>query len=278
LQDWIEKFSMLFPWQVGPMDRSREMPSQTGMSLLADSISHRMSLVEITRKAIAPLQALRFPKPVACVYLPLDYAFSVHRAFLERYGRGKKEALFVGMNPGPFGMVQTGVPFGEVAAVKGWLGLTGKVRKPAMEHPKRPIEGLECARSEVSGRRFWGWAERRFVTPERFFARFYVHNYCPLAFLSETGSNITPDKLPKSAVVELFSHCDRLLQQVVATLQPELVIGVGAFAELAAKRALGAAAVRYGRVAHPSPASPAANRGWEPLIERGLADLGVTLP
>lgn len=237
-----------------------------------------MSLVEITRKAIAPMQALRFPAPVECVYLPLDYAWDVHRAYLQRYGTGKKEALFLGMNPGPFGMVQTGVPFGEVAAVTGFLGLTGTVQRPKVEHRKRPIEGLACERSEVSGRRFWGFVARRFGTPERFFRRFFVHNYCPLAFLSATGSNVTPDKLPKGATAELFAQCDRLLQQIVRQLQPELIIGVGAFAEAAARHALGDLVPRYGRIAHPSPASPAANRGWEPLVERGLADLGVGLP
>ena len=237
-----------------------------------------MSLVEITRKAIAPMQALRFPAPVACVYNPLDYAWDVHRAYLERYATGQKEALFLGMNPGPFGMVQTGVPFGEVAAVTGFLGLSGTVQQPKVEHPKRRIEGLACQRSEVSGRRFWGFVAEHFRTPERFFRRFFVHNYCPLAFLSESGSNVTPDKLPKGATQELFAQCNRLLQQIVEHQQPKLVIGVGAFAEAAARQALGDRVPRYGRIAHPSPASPAANRGWTPLVEKALAELGVALP
>ena len=32
-----------------------------------------------------------------------------------------KRVVFLGMNPGPFGMAQVGVPFGEVAAVRDWL-------------------------------------------------------------------------------------------------------------------------------------------------------------
>src|SRR5215213_7755872 len=82
---------------------------------------------------------LRFEPPVAYVYNPLDYAWDVHEAYLRRYGSDRKRVVFVGMNPGPFGMVQTGVPFGEIAAVRDWLGIEGVVGKPSCEHPKRPV-------------------------------------------------------------------------------------------------------------------------------------------
>ncbi len=235
-----------------------------------------MVLVAITRELTERFNELAFPAPVACVYNPLDYAWDVHRQYLERYGRGPKQVLLLGMNPGPFGMVQTGVPFGEVEAVRSFLRLAGDVRRPAREHARRPIEGFACARSEVSGRRLWGWAARRFVTPTRFFRRYFVHNYCPLAFLAESGANLTPDKLPSASRLDLFRLCDRLLQQTVESVRPELIVGVGAFAEQQARRALaGAAGLRFGRIPHPSPASPLANRGWEPLVERALAELGV---
>src|SRR5262245_56590976 len=103
-----------------------------------------MSLVRPTRQLVEQLRSLRFAPPVACVYNPLEYAWDVHRVWLERFGSGRKEVLLVGMNPGPFGMVQTGVPFGEVEAVRSWLGLHGVVGKPQVEHPKRRIEGLAC--------------------------------------------------------------------------------------------------------------------------------------
>lgn len=235
-----------------------------------------MVLEAVTREAIAPLAKLRFPAPVACVYHPLDYAWDVHRRYLDRYARGKKQALFVGMNPGPFGMVQTGVPFGEVEAVRSFLALEGEVHKPAHEHPARPVLGFACTRSEVSGKRLWGWAAHRFVTPERFFRRFFVHNYCPLAFVAESGANVTPDKLPSAATREIYRLCDRLLVQTVEALRPDLVIGVGAFAEEQARRALGERkGLRYGRIPHPSPASPLANRGWEPLVDAALEGLGI---
>ena len=237
-----------------------------------------MSLVSSTLAAVKDLQQLRFGAPVACVYNPLEYAWDLHRAWLERFGRGPKEVLLVGMNPGPFGMVQTGVPFGEVEAVRSWLRLRGTVQHPAVEHPKRPVTGLACTRAEVSGRRLWGWAAARFVIPERFARRFFVHNYCPLAFLGESGANLTPDKLPKRDTEPLFRICDRLLQQVVAELRPKLVIGVGGFAEQRARGVLGDDGPRIGRMPHPSPASPAANQGWERLADAAMQELGVAVP
>ncbi|MDA1259860.1 MAG: single-stranded DNA-binding protein, partial [Planctomycetota bacterium] len=149
------------------------------------------------------------------------------------------------------------------------------VRKPAREHPKRPIEGFACARSEVSGRRFWGWARERHATPERFFARYFVWNWCPLVFLAETGRNLTPDKLPRAEREPLAAACDHALRAIVAALRPEFVIGVGAFAEARARAALGADGPRIGSILHPSPASPAANRGWAPQAQRALEELGI---
>lgn len=236
-----------------------------------------MSLVAAIRAIVSEFDDLRFGPHVACVYNPLDYAWDMHRAWLERFGRGPKEVLLLGMNPGPFGMVQTGVPFGEVEAVRSWLCLSGTVRRPAHEHEKRPVEGLACTRSEVSGRRLWGWAAARFVIPQRFFSRFFVHNYCPLAFVTESGANLTPDKLPRAESEPLFRLCDRMLQQVVTALRPRLVVGVGAFAEQRARAVLGDRGLAFGRMPHPSPASPAANRGWERLADEALAALGISI-
>ncbi|MBL9076510.1 MAG: single-stranded DNA-binding protein [Planctomycetes bacterium] len=236
-----------------------------------------MALLPATQALVQELAELRFAAPVACVYDPLDYAWDVHRAWLERYGRGRKQVLLIGMNPGPFGMVQTGVPFGEVEAVRSWLGLRGTIRRPEHEHPKRPVLGFACPRSEVSGRRLWSWAAARFVTPQRFARRFFVHNYCPLAFVADSGANLTPDKLPRAETEPLFRACDRFLRQVVAAIEPEWIIGVGAFAEQRARLALGDRGLRYGRIPHPSPASPAANRGWEPLVDRAFGELGIPI-
>jgi single-strand selective monofunctional uracil DNA glycosylase len=218
---------------------------------------------------------LKFPAPVACCYRPLDYAWPAHAAYLRRFGATRKRVLFLGMNPGPFGMVQTGVPFGEVAAVRDWLGITAPIGRPAREHPKRPVLGFACPRSEVSGARLWGLFARKFGRPEKFFAAHFVANYCPLAFLSATGANVTPDKLPTAVSHKLFAACDGHLQKVVAALQPDWVIGVGEFARRRAEAALAGASVKFGQILHPSPASPAANRDWAGQATRQLEALGV---
>jgi len=186
--------------------------------------------------------------------------------------------LFVGMNPGPFGMAQTGVPFGEVASVRDWLGIRTKVGKPSREHPKRPVAGFDCHRSEVSGQRLWGWARQRFGTPEAFFARFFIANYCPLLFLEESGRNLPLDKLARDEQRAIAEHCDEALRETVRALAPRCVLGVGRFAEQRAQVALAGIAVETGFIPHPSPASPAANRGWDAQAERAIVGCGVALP
>src|SRR4051812_29858374 len=100
--------------------------------------------------------SLKFSAPVTHVYNPLDYAWLAHEQYVKRFATAPKRIVFLGMNPGPFGMAQTGVPFGEIKAVRDWMGLRVEVRRPALEHPKRPVLGFDCPRCEVSGQRLWG--------------------------------------------------------------------------------------------------------------------------
>ena len=218
---------------------------------------------------------LRFGAPVSYVYAPLGYAWPIARAYLERYGQGRKEVVFVGMNPGPFGMAQTGIPFGEIAAVRDWLKINSTIRKPATEHPKRPVQGFDCPRSEVSGRRLWGLFAQQFSSADDFFKDHFVVNYCPLAFFSETGSNITPDKLPASSMAPILAACDEHLRSMVEILQPEWLVGVGDFAEKRAKTIFANAPLKIGKILHPSPASPAANKDWSGAATRQLRALGI---
>jgi len=221
------------------------------------------------------VEAMRFASPVTHVYNPLTYAWAAHETYLRRFASSKKKVVFVGMNPGPFGMVQTGVPFGEVDTVRGWMGIVEPIEKPEHENPKRPIEGFACTRSEVSGRRLWGLFARRFGSAEAFFQNHFVANYCPLAFF-DNGRNLTPDKLPATEQAPLLTACDTHLRALIDLLQPQWVIGVGAWAEARAHSALAdQSEVRIGRVLHPSPASPAANRGWAEEATRQLAALGI---
>lgn len=236
-----------------------------------------MELVAIARRLRSDVSRLRFAAPVAYVYDPLVYAWRPHRAYLERYGRGRPQVILLGMNPGPFGMAQTGVPFGDVGMVRGWLGIEGPVGRPAREHPKRPVAGFHCPRGEVSGQRLWGWARDNFATPQRFFERFFVANYCPLAFIEASGRNRTPDKLPRAEQADLFEACDTALRRAVERLRPEYVVGVGRFAADRAAAALKGSGIRLGVMPHPSPASPASNRGWAAQATRALADLGIAL-
>lgn len=237
-----------------------------------------MSLVAISRKLASRVDKLSFSGPVSHVYNPLRYARAPHEQYLERWGAPPKEVLLVGMNPGPFGMAQTGVPFGDVSAVRDWLGVRGPVNTATPSHPKRPVLGFDCRRSEVSGTRLWGWARDRFGTPERFFARFFVGNYCPLCFVDEGGRNITPDKLGASEREPLLEACDEALRQVTQYLRPRWVVGIGGFAQKQAERALAGMDVRIGTILHPSPASPLANRGWATEAEKQLRALGIELP
>ena len=232
-------------------------------------------LIAAAEELRAAVDALKFSPPVTHVYNPLVYAWEPHAAYLRRYGAGRKRVVFLGMNPGPFGMAQTGVPFGEIAAVRDWLCLEGKVGKPAKEHPRRPVAGFECSRSEVSGRRLWGLFAERFKTPERFFAEHLVVNYCPLAFIEASGRNRTPDKLPAAEQAALLAACDQHLGEVVATLRPEWLIAVGDFARRRAEQVFEGEEPKLGRILHPSPANPTANRNWAAVVARQLQTLGV---
>jgi single-strand selective monofunctional uracil DNA glycosylase len=235
------------------------------------------ALVAASRSLADALRDRAFSAPVSHVYLPLDYAREPHEAYLRRYGQGRKRVFFLGMNPGPFGMAQTGVPFGEIAAVRDWMGIESPVGKPPAEHPKRPVQGFACPKSEVSGRRLWGLFAERFGTADTFFQDHFVANYCPLVWMSATGANLTPDKLPAAEMAPVEEACLAHLAEVIAVLQPEWLIGVGAYAEARLQQAAERTgqACRIGRVLHPSPASPAANRGWAEAATKQLVAQGV---
>ena len=234
-------------------------------------------LLTASRRLGRDAGALRFELPVGSVYNPLHYARECHETYLARYAAGPKRVVFLGMNPGPWGMAQTGVPFGEIAMVRDWLGIEAEVDRPEHEHPKKKVEGFSCRRSEVSGRRLWGLFRARFGEAEQFFARFFVLNYCPLLFLDDEGRNITPDKLKQSEREPLLSLCDQALRCAMSHLRPDSVIGIGNFAAERAETALAGLNIRVGRILHPSPANPAANRNWEEKAVRQLQEQGIIM-
>jgi single-strand selective monofunctional uracil DNA glycosylase len=235
-------------------------------------------LVQVARDLGRSCQRLVFRAPVAYVYNPLDYAWAPHETYLRRYARGGVDAVLVGMNPGPFGMLQTGVPFGDVGMVRDWLGIEAPVAQPQRQHPKRPVQGFAIRRGEVSGRRVWGWARERFQTPERFFARFFVTNYCPLGLFDHNGANLTPDALRGEQRDALYAVCDHALGEMLRALQPRAAIGIGRFAEQRLNAIAPPLGIAVGGVTHPSPANPRAHGGWGLHMGAAAQELGIDLP
>jgi single-strand selective monofunctional uracil DNA glycosylase len=238
-------------------------------------------LIDINARLSAGLSKLSFGPPVHTVYNPLEYAGPVFREYLGRFAARGVSALFMGMNPGPWGMAQTGIPFGAVNHVKEWMGLSDlgpdAVGTPAAEHPKRPIQGFGCQRIEVSGDRLWGLMALRYPDPRGFFTSHFVINYCPLVFMEESGRNRTPDKLPAEERQPLLELCDQALGEQIAAIDPRALVGVGKFAEkrLAAVAATRGLEIPVFSILHPSPASPAANRDWAGTVTRQLVECGV---
>jgi single-strand selective monofunctional uracil DNA glycosylase len=226
------------------------------------------------------LARLKFGEPVAYIYNPLEYAWSGYSRYLERFagnssgGEGAKRVLFLGMNPGPWGMAQTGVPFGEIESVRTWMGIEEQVGCPPAEHPRRPVAGFATTRSEASGRRLWGLIKERFGRAEKFFADHFVANYCPLLFLDSEGKNITPDKLRSRDREALFHCCEEHLEATIRILDPRWLIGVGRFSEQRL-RAVKGGQRKVAGILHPSPASPAANKDWAGRTTERLISLGV---
>lgn len=256
-------------------------PSSSSRSRRRDSASSGFS-VESLRASMTTLgerlMRLSYPEEVSYIYNPLAYAQQPFSAYVTRYAKATQEVLLLGMNPGPFGMAQTGIPFGEVSYVRDWLGICAPVGRPPKEHPKRPILGFSCTRSEVSGRRLWGWAQATFGTPELFAERFFVYNYCPLVFMEASGRNLTPDKLPRALRLQIYRECDAVLVEVARTLGVTTLVGIGGFARARAEAATQGSPYKIVQVLHPSPASPMANRGWAKIASEQLRAAGIALP
>lgn len=211
------------------------------------------------------IELLKFGPPVTHVYNPLTYAKKPFDQYIERYLAGPiSRTLLLGMNPGPWGMAQTGVPFGEVSAVRDWLGITAEVGRPAGEHPARPIMGFDCHRKEVSGQRLWSLFSQHYPNAQDFARSYVIINYCPLVFMEESGRNRTPDRLPKTEREPLYRACNEALSALLQALKPGRTIGIGKFAQARLANAIKTSnlALKAELILHPSPANPQANAGW----------------
>jgi len=96
--------------------------------------------------------------------------------------------------------------------------------------------------------------------------------------MEASGRNRTPDKLPAAEQARLFEPCDDALRRLVAWCDAKQVIGVGGFAADRAREALASTGLPITSILHPSPANPAANRGWVAAVERQLRGHGIRLP
>jgi single-strand selective monofunctional uracil DNA glycosylase len=256
------------------------------MRFMRTSSCTALRILDAARDLSRHLAELRFAAPVAHVYDPWQYAWSGYEQYVQRYGNGPRRLVLLGMNPGPFGMMQTGVPFGEIAAVRDWMGIVARIQAPNPMHPKRPITGFDCTRSEVSGRRLWGWASAQWGSAEAFFSEVFVLNYCPLVWLEASGRNRTPEQLPRHELAPVELACDRHLWEVLEALEPVWAIGIGGFAHRRLQTVLSQAPadsplrapLQLGQILHPSPASPAANRGWAEAVSAQLGALGIDCP
>ncbi len=222
------------------------------------------------------LDALTVTTPaVGYTYNYLNYARAPFEDYLSKYLPRKApiEALFLGMNPGPWGTAQNGVPFGDMESVTDWLNVSGEVGQPEVMSPKRVIEGFELKRREVSGERLWGWIKDRWKTPDRFFTSHFIWSHCPLMYIHTNGSrNITPDRLNIEDRKALYPLCDTMLDLLIDMLEPRQIVGIGNYATARAKACVKGREnpPQVLKILHPSPASPAANAGWRERIEEEL--------
>jgi single-strand selective monofunctional uracil DNA glycosylase len=217
----------------------------------------------------------------AYTYNPLRYAWEPYASYITKYGPGRAgRTLLVGMNPGPWGMAQTGVPFGDPVMVRDWLGIKGSVEPFDGAYKRVPVMGFSSHRRERSGTRLYSWAKHRFGSADRFFEDFFVLNYFPLLLLTKDGKNLTPARLPRRERAIVATTCDSHLRFYMQAIKPRCVAGFGHYAAEQARRVVEqlGLAIPVPYLLHPSPASPRANQNWEELAEAELSAAGVALP
>jgi single-strand selective monofunctional uracil DNA glycosylase len=237
-------------------------------------------LVAAARRLRRDVEAINFAR-ASYRYNPLLYAWEPHQEYLRRYGQGPPgRTLLVGMNPGPWGMAQTGVPFGDPVMVRDWMGIDGRILPFPGAHQRCPVMGFASHRREGSGTRLYGWAQRRYGSAEAFFARNFVLNYFPLLLLDSDGINLTPAILPASERSAVAAVCDPYLREAVKAVEPSCVAGVGKYATEQVRRVVAELGLEIPTpcLLHPSPANPMANSNWEQLVESELCSVGVVLP
>ena len=254
-------------WCCGRPPRKHRKP--TRRASVDQQITYRGRAAAVRRRRCAPLFAASHARPESA-----HLRLGAHEQYLKRFGEGRKRVVFLGMNPGPFGMVQVGVPFGEVNAVRDWMQISAPVAPPKTPNPSRPVEGFTCQRSEV-----------RVSACGRFFAERYPHaqDFCrplcaellPAGVLRSRAQRDTrqaPEERNRTALCRLRCTFRRASTRWRRN-------GWSASASLPDAGASSACpfvpAGEDRHRAHPSPAGPIANRGWAPQAAAQLTALGI---
>ena len=86
----------------GVTDARESVPATVSLTIAEQFLALELQLCDILRH-------IEFPSPITHVYNPLEYAIEPHKQYITTYCTTTKPVLFLGINPGPFGMAQTGV-------------------------------------------------------------------------------------------------------------------------------------------------------------------------
>lgn len=95
-------------------DPSTKLTKQSQSSDITSPFFNSMELwqkiYDVECRLSAELKIISFlSSTISAVYNPIEYAADLHCAYLKKFLNKSKPVLFIGMNPGPFGMAQTGV-------------------------------------------------------------------------------------------------------------------------------------------------------------------------
>ncbi|KAF7991960.1 hypothetical protein HCN44_010761 [Aphidius gifuensis] len=216
------------------------------------------NLLNIELNLSINLDKLNYNNPIDYIYCPIIYAKTVHFNYLNKYCRDKKNIMILGMNPGPWGMSQTGVPFGEINIVIDWLKINGHIDKPKRQHEQRQVDGFSCKRSEISGRKFWSLFKKLSNNPDTFFRHCFLRNFFKPTIIIIIIAGPEQKKLQE--------FCDQALIEVIKILDVKVIIGVGRFSEQRAKKVVKTAklSTKVLWMIHPSPRATI-GKNWQNL-------------
>jgi len=219
--------------------------SETDISEWSYIYDGELSLVAIMKDFSAKFSALipelrkanlkKYPDIV--VINPLEYLWLQYGYYTSCYHNQYPRAMIIGMNPGPKGMSQTGIPFGSPNIIPSILpnkSLFNEIRDnegSPVSSPHRRITGPSNTTVEVSGNRLWSALIKRYGDFKSITSEIFVDNICPLLFLcGKNGSkNLTPDKLtPSPAKIILIRLCTERLQKIYQCLgEPSNIVALG---------------------------------------------------